>query len=392
MKNSLVYFAPAFFPENSGYSNAIQALCTALAESGMRISVITPQLLPSHLAEIEIPGVNVIRVKGPQRLKSIFLSWTIFNSISKRFSSTDQKVFIESGEYPLLALMLQKKYGQNNVVMRIHGCYETEFLTWRNRLMDRFNHRLLSIFLNRARKIASTNSNHVDFLIHHHLSGNRLQAARKFFSIIPNAVLPPKELVRGSLPASEPSCKTFLTLGRMEGVDSVGQKGFEDIIAAWSLLPALLSKSEQIPCLNIIGSGDQQKSLKNLAEKLDIGNKVRFLGPVSRSTVYDYIENSAACILPSRYEGFSMFAAEAISAGAVLIGTRLTGLADMIDHEESGFLIQPHAPNEIAEMVVRIVRSTPAELSALREAAIRKFSRVSSPDVLVRAVKTILNA
>jgi glycosyltransferase involved in cell wall biosynthesis len=61
-------------------------------------------------------------------------------------------------------------------------------------------------------------------------------------------------------------------------------------------------------------------------------------------------------------------AVEAMAAGRPVVGTRVSGIQDVIIHEVSGLLVPPADPREIAKAVVRVLND-PAAAGRLVENA-----------------------
>jgi glycosyltransferase involved in cell wall biosynthesis/GT2 family glycosyltransferase len=67
--------------------------------------------------------------------------------------------------------------------------------------------------------------------------------------------------------------------------------------------------------------------------------RVSFAGLVSRSELDDYFARFDAVVMPSRYESFGLVAIEAAAAGAVVIAGSAGGLAEVVRHGETGWLV-----------------------------------------------------
>jgi glycosyltransferase involved in cell wall biosynthesis len=90
------------------------------------------------------------------------------------------------------------------------------------------------------------------------------------------------------------------------------QKDHETLIRALSHAHA---KSHQPLELCIAGDGPAMEHLETLATELDIRDRVHFLGYVDREQVYKMLSEIDIYAMPSKWEGFSAAAVEAIGAG-----------------------------------------------------------------------------
>lgn len=92
------------------------------------------------------------------------------------------------------------------------------------------------------------------------------------------------------------------------------QKGLDTLIRAISQLQPSISVEAAIA-----GDGPLQSDLKSLAKNLGVNDSIHFLGKIDRSNVYSMMAESDAYVMPSRWEGFSAAALEALSIGVPCI-------------------------------------------------------------------------
>jgi len=156
----------------------------------------------------------------------------------------------------------------------------------------------------------------------------------------------------------DPGVFQVAAMGRVTRV-----KGLENAIrAAAGLEPGLKV------VLNIIGTGPLAGELKALATELGVGDRVRFLG--FKKNVYDYLAHIDVLIMPSVHEGLPYTILEAMSLGIPIIGTRVGGLAEVIDDRENGMLI-PLGDVEGLIQGIRALKSEPGLGEAMGRAARR---------------------
>jgi len=97
-----------------------------------------------------------------------------------------------------------------------------------------------------------------------------------------------------------------------------------------------LAKDERPLCLNIIGSGPATPALEGEALRLGVADRVRFLG--FRRNILDYIAHLDALLMPSLHEGLPYVLLEAMALGRPVLASRVGGLAEVLEDEESGLL------------------------------------------------------
>ncbi len=121
---------------------------------------------------------------------------------------------------------------------------------------------------------------------------------------------------------------TFLTVASLQP-----QKGIDDLLRAIARLPAS-------PALRfrIAGDGAQSGAYRALAQELGVGERISWLGPLSREQVRDEMRACDAFVLTSRHESFGVVYAEAAACGKPVLATRCGGPEDIV-HAANGVLV-----------------------------------------------------
>lgn len=132
--------------------------------------------------------------------------------------------------------------------------------------------------------------------------------------------------------------KVVLAVGRLTHV-----KGFDILIEAWSQI----CRKNTDWVLRIVGSGEDEKKLKQQAKNLNIQDSVDFI-PRTKDIDYYYKTSSFYC-LSSRFEGLPMVLIEAQAFGLPLISFDCdTGPSDIIVNNINGYLIKNGDITELA--------------------------------------------
>ena len=116
--------------------------------------------------------------------------------------------------------------------------------------------------------------------------------------------------------------------------------------------------------------------MQALAQRLDIRERVRFLGRQSRQQVAAAMRRCTVFALPSRYEGLGCVYLEAMSVGKPVIGCRGQGIAEIIQHGSNGFLVGPDNERELSLALAMLLRDEPRR----RESRRRRTRHDSSRD------------
>jgi len=126
-------------------------------------------------------------------------------------------------------------------------------------------------------------------------------------------------------------------------------KNHFDIIKALSLL------KNDIEYLYLhIGTGIEEKNEKKLAIELKISDNTKFLG--IQQSLREFLVVADVHVMPSRFEGLSISALEAMACGLPSIFYNSHGLWDLINNNDNGFLIE-HDYRLIAQKIVVLYNS-----------------------------------
>lgn len=116
---------------------------------------------------------------------------------------------------------------------------------------------------------------------------------------------------------------------------------------------------------HIIGDGEQKEELSLLASRL--GVVVDFLGVVPNNQLPFILNQYSVFILPSLYENHPKSLLEAMSCGMAVIGTKVSGIQEIIQDKINGFLCKS-TPQSIREVILKVF-SHLDRLSELRKKA-----------------------
>jgi glycosyltransferase involved in cell wall biosynthesis len=87
------------------------------------------------------------------------------------------------------------------------------------------------------------------------------------------------------------------------------------------------------------------------AARSPLRESLRLLG---RAPVAEALARWSVFVLPSRMEGFPLSTLEAMAAGLPVIATAVGGLPEQLQHRETGILVAPERPVEVADWIVRL--------------------------------------
>jgi len=104
--------------------------------------------------------------------------------------------------------------------------------------------------------------------------------------------------------------------------------------------------------LTIIGSGEQEEQLKKFAAENKI--ETNFLGNVPNHELPKILNQHELFILPSLWEGMPKTLLEAMSCGLPVIGTKIEGIKEVIEHGKNGILCDTDSKS-IREAIVTLM-------------------------------------
>lgn len=115
------------------------------------------------------------------------------------------------------------------------------------------------------------------------------------------------------------------------------------------LLRGVAELGEDYPRLHctLVGDGPDRRRLEVLARDLGIEQRVTFAGAVGQDDIQSYYDEADLFVLPSFAEGLPVVLMEAMAKGLATVGTRIAGIAELIEDRVTGLLVAPGSPEEL---------------------------------------------
>jgi N-acetyl-alpha-D-glucosaminyl L-malate synthase BshA len=127
--------------------------------------------------------------------------------------------------------------------------------------------------------------------------------------------------------------------------------------------------------LIFVGDGPERSLASEMVESLGLASRVSFLGKLE--SVAELLSCADLFLLPSEQESFGLVALEALASGVPTIGTSGSGLDEVVDDGETGFLHPVGDTAAMAEDGVRILSDPDLWMrlsQAGRSAAVERFA------------------
>jgi len=135
---------------------------------------------------------------------------------------------------------------------------------------------------------------------------------------------------------------------------------------------------------------------KELATKLGVERKVRFVGHVSQTELSDWYRRATCLVLPVRQpESFALVGPEAMSHGTPAVATNIGGVRTWLVDGETGLTVPPNDAGALARAMDRVVTSN-GLCATMGKNALKRYNELFRPemhlDVLMQIFRDLLKA
>ena len=169
--------------------------------------------------------------------------------------------------------------------------------------------------------------------------------------------------------------KVLLCVGRIESL-----KGVELLVRT----TAQLDTCEPVRVLVVGDDNGQDREvdrLRELAESLEVGDTIDFVGRVAQEELPVYYSAADVCVVPSFYESFGLAALESMACGTPVVASRVGGLSTVIQHGSTGYLKSWRCPEAFANSLEMLISSKSLQhsmgLAARRRAEDMSWDKVA---------------
>jgi glycosyltransferase involved in cell wall biosynthesis len=143
-------------------------------------------------------------------------------------------------------------------------------------------------------------------------------------------------------PAAARSAHELLCVGRA----SDPNKGIPTLLRALARLPAPVS-------LTLVDTAESEA--RRWARELGCGERLRITGRVNTEELVRLYRRAALVVVPSRFEGFGLPAAEAMACGAPVVATSAGALPEVVGAGGGGVLVPPDDPEALAKAIATLL-------------------------------------
>jgi glycosyltransferase involved in cell wall biosynthesis len=213
-------------------------------------------------------------------------------------------------------------------------------------------------------------------------------------TIVPYGIVPARdEDVRPFDTNTTPGTLTVLYVGRLEK-----RKGTMDLFRA---IPPVL---EELPDVRFIIAGQDNSQHDGFLRKTGMdypsyfakhygkfASRVTFTGMVDDKALQSLYQSCDLFIAPSLYESFGLIYLEAMNYAKPVIGCRVGGVPEVVEHAVTGLLVDPEAPVALAEAMLTMLRA-PGKLRGMglagRQRLLEQFTYIQ----MARRFETVYRA
>jgi len=169
--------------------------------------------------------------------------------------------------------------------------------------------------------------------------------------------------------------KTLISVGRI-----VGWKGYQLVIEA-------LKELDNFYYI-VIGCGEYLDELKTLAKKLNIENRILFLGAIDNQELPKYLNMGDIFIQPSiGHEAFGITIIEAMACNLPVVASKNGGIVDIIKDKKNGYMFEINNIEDMIEKILWIDKNQ--DILKPREFIKENFTWTNSTNILLRSINCI---
>jgi len=152
----------------------------------------------------------------------------------------------------------------------------------------------------------------------------------------------------------------------------------------------LIEALKQVPdaTLLLAGSGPDRQMLEDLAARLGVLDRVRFLGNVDQKNLCDIYNCADISILASSREGWANVLLESMACGTPVLGSAVWGTPEVIASPDAGLLLKSRDAQGIVSGINQLRRAMPDRAATRRYG--ERFDWQSTTDGQVAIFRSVL--
>lgn len=356
---------PYFRPHLGGVESHVEAVTRELARRGWPVTVLTTRLAATPERE-RVEGVDVVRV----RPRASRFDTPVAPATARALADLRPALVHTHSPPPLTAWYAARAAARLDVpFVHTHHCDLELAFPGGALIVEAYRRTLGRATVRRAGAVIATTQSY---------ARTSRDLWKRAVDIVPNPV--DTERFRPEVDAS--NVRATLRVGHRPIALFVGRlthhKGVEHFIEA-----AAHSPPEVVHV--VVGDGPRRRGLEALARHQPPG-KVRLVGAVGHDELPAYYAAADLAVLPStsRLEAFGIVALEAMACARPVVATDIPGVAEVVEQEVTGLLVEPFSPEDIGRKVTRLVGDPKLRLAMGAAGRKRVLERFAAEKVVDR--------
>ncbi|MBS3816342.1 MAG: glycosyltransferase family 4 protein [Candidatus Thermoplasmatota archaeon] len=341
-------------PAPGGAETHVSSLTSSLVELGHSVSVYTSDLYKefpfTRLEEEEKKKIPVKRHRA-YSLKGD-LHYVFFPSLLRSLLSEDFDLYHAHsyGYFHMNVASFYKNLKDKPLVITPH--FHPEWSMWggkkRKKIRKLYDSCIAQSVMDSAERIIGVTRNEIDLL------SERLDIPEEKVEIIPNGIDPEDfdPMPEGSTFKQRYDVESPMVLytGRL-----ASNKGLMDLVEA---MPAVLKEDPDTTFVLVGEDEGMKEQIKKRAHELDVEDSLIITGYIEDYDVFKAAYAAAdVYVLPSEYEAFGIVLLEAMMCETPCIGTDVGGVPEVIDEDETGFIVEYGDPKKLSSNILTLLRN-----------------------------------
>lgn len=141
--------------------------------------------------------------------------------------------------------------------------------------------------------------------------------------------------------------------------------------------------------LHLVGSGDEESSLRKSVSEMNLGDTVHFEGALPPGRIIERLSRADLLVLPSRWDGWGLVVNEAFMAGTPVMVSDSCGAADLVKEGANGYIFKSNDPSDLrkklAEFIGAVGQREKMKLAAIETG--KALRPANAAEYLVRILK-----
>lgn len=383
----IVYISREYPPSlrGGGISSYLRIVAEGFSARGHKVTVIAANDDTTSSSDEIVNGVRVIRlsggdfyIKNAEPKGNLFCKFRFlyrFRSyrckIRKMIETLKDIDIIEVAEFGAEGLFLNDLktpvvYRLHTPALMNHDNFSLQHVNLSNILYYHGGLKELSILRNHAKYITSCSTSLKEWAVRY------ARVHRKDIKVIYNPISPKfydNAASNGIVKTDEP---TVFFAGTI-----CDWKGAEDLITACKIL------NDTGPKVRLRMAGKIGAYGENLRNKYRDCRWLEILGKVSQEELKELYATASVVCFPSWWENMPMVCIEAMTMGAIVIGSNSGGMSEIIEDDESGFLLPPKNPKLWADKISSILSMCEKDRSRISANATKRIKEIFSLDKIL---------